>query len=276
MNLGGFLFRRIRSVRLAALTAALSAAQAASANPRPLPFTYTYETLPEGGREIEQYADLTPVRVYTANAATPVWYTATQFQTEFEYGLTDRLELGLYVTLVPTSSSFSFTPSLPQGNGVKQRLRYRFADAGSGPVDLAVYAEVAENEREIELEGKLIVQRRVGPIRLAGNAWVEREFYYTGPGEWVINPTIGAVLEALPRLEVGIEYWMRAEYPDQAEPRVFNRGPNHFLGPTLMVQFSDFWWSTGVYARINELHRTAAVGDAFGPVWIRMVVGLHL
>ena len=34
------------------------------ANPRPLPFTYVYETLAEGDAELEQYGDLTPVRAY--------------------------------------------------------------------------------------------------------------------------------------------------------------------------------------------------------------------
>ena len=30
------------------------------ASPRPLPFSYTYDTLPKGAIEIEQYVDLSP------------------------------------------------------------------------------------------------------------------------------------------------------------------------------------------------------------------------
>ena len=38
-----------------------------------------------------------------------------------------------------------FAPNMPEGTGVKQRLRYRFADAGRWPIDVAVYGEVVEN-----------------------------------------------------------------------------------------------------------------------------------
>jgi len=48
---------------------ALASAGAAHANPRPLPYTYIYETLPKGDAEIEQYADLTPLRVISPNDA---------------------------------------------------------------------------------------------------------------------------------------------------------------------------------------------------------------
>ena len=90
------------------------------------------------------------------------WHLASQFQVEIEYGITDRLELGLYLTLQPVDLDFPTAPDLGEGNGVKQRLRYRFADSGVWPVDVAVYGELTENQREIELEGKIILQRRVG------------------------------------------------------------------------------------------------------------------
>jgi hypothetical protein len=46
-------------------------------------------------------------------------------------------------------------PAMPAGTGIKQRLRYRFADAGRWPIDVALYGEVTENDREIELEAKV-------------------------------------------------------------------------------------------------------------------------
>jgi hypothetical protein len=263
-------------ISICALSGILGGAGVARANPRPLPFTYIYETLPAGESEIEQYGDFTPVRAYPADSATPVWYGATQFQTEYEYGITDRLELGLYFTFVPTSPSFTSTPTMPNGNGLKQRLRYRLAEAGQWPIDLALYGEVSENEREIELEGKLILQRRVGDLRIAANAWVERELYYSGGKEWVLNPTAGAVYEVSPSIQPGIEWWMRVEYPDESEPKAFARGPNHFLGPTALLEFGKIWWSSGVYFRLNDTGRPVAVGDNFGKIWVRTVVGVSL
>lgn len=244
-------------------------------NPRPLPFSYIHETLAQGDAELEQYVDLTPLRAYSASGAA-VWYGASQFQTEFEYGITDRLELGLYVTYAPSDPAYSLTPTMFLGNGIKQRLRYRLAETGAWPIDVALYGEVAENEREIELEAKIILQRHFGRLRLVGNAWVEREFYYDGEREWVLNPTLGAVFEVTPSVQPGLEYWVRAEYPDGDTRRVFNHGPHHYLGPTLLLQMGRLWWSNGVYLRMNDYDRTVAVGDSFGALFVRSVIGLGL
>jgi len=258
-------------VAVAAAAALGAASRPAQANPRPLPYTYIYETLPAGDAEVELYADLTPLRAIDANGA-PAWILASQFQTEIEYGLTDRLELGLYLTLAPMDPSVMFAPSMPEGTGVKQRLRYRFADAGRWPIDLAVYGEVTETEREIELEGKVILQRRLGPFRIAANAWAEREFYFSGAREWVLNPTAGVVLEKWITAQPGIEYWMHAEHADGGGWVV---GPEHYLGPTMILQFGKIWWSNGFYFRLNGLTTPPiGSGDPYGAVWARTIVGI--
>lgn len=257
---------------LAGLAACTALAHPARANPRPLPFTYIYETLPAGDAEVELYTDLTPLRAIDANAA-PAWYLSSQFQAEIEVGLTDRLELGLYLTLSPTQPGLQDTARTPEGTGIKQRLRYRFADAGRWPIDLAVYGEVTENDHEIELEGKIILQRRVGPVRFAANAWAERELYFAGNHEWVLNPTAGAVLEKWIAVQPGIEYWMRAEHLDGGG---WVLGPEHYVGPTVLLQLGKIWWSTGVYLRANGPHAPAiGSGDPFGPVWARTIVGIN-
>ena len=128
----------------------------AHATPRPLPVTYIYETLGQGEAEVEQYVDLTPVPGTQLLSAKPQTYLASQFQTEYEYGITDRLELGLYVTLTPNASNgfVNNASVMMEGNGSKQRLRYRIADEGVLPSTSAVYGEVTENERYVELEAK--------------------------------------------------------------------------------------------------------------------------
>src|SRR5579862_653462 len=154
-----------------AAAAALAWSPSAVATPRPLPFTYNYETLGEGELEIEQYVDMVPVKVQSA-AGNPIWTPTSQFQTEFEYGITNHLELGLYLTLAPTPNPNelpSAPPPLTEGTGSKQRLRWRLFDEGTLPVDLDLYGELTENETEFELEGKIILQRRFGNLRIAAN-----------------------------------------------------------------------------------------------------------
>lgn len=249
-------------------------ARQASATPAPLPFTYIYETLPAGDAEVELYTDLTPLRLINLNGnGGNVTQLVPQFQSEIEYGLTDHLELGLYLVLVPTDSgAFNPAPSTLEGTGVKQRLRYRFAEAGQWPIDLAIYGEVVENTHEIELEGKIILQRRLGPLRIAANAWGEREYYFSGEREWVLNPTAGVVFEKWIRVQPGVEYWMHGELSNEGH---WNLRPQHYLGPTVMFQFGKIWWSNGFYFRMNGLQTPAAgTSDAYGAVWARTIVGI--
>ena len=257
------------------LSASLLSASRANANPRPLPFTYIYETLPEGETELEQYVDYTPVKALLSTGS-PVFYGVSQFQTEFEYGITDRLELGLYVTFAPKpGDSYAQVPTMIEGNGVKQRLRLRLAEEGQWPVDVALYGELTENEQEIEVEAKVILQKRFGDFRAVANLWAEREFYFENKRDWVLNPTAGITYQVSPTVTPGIEYWMRVEFPDPApSPRPFNVGPHQFVGPTLMLNLGRLWWTSGVYVRLNEFGRSLQPGDAFGSVWFRTVIGV--
>jgi len=162
-------------MRARLVLAILLAAPLANATPRTFPFTYNYETLPEGSAELELYGDITPVKALAASTGAPTFYGATQFQAELEYGLLDRLELGVYFTFVPRpGDSFTQVAAMTEGNGLKQRLRLRLAEAGEWPLDVAFYGEVVENDQEIELEAKVILQRRIGRVRLATNLWAER------------------------------------------------------------------------------------------------------
>jgi hypothetical protein len=260
------------------VAAVVTLSRAAAASPRPLPFTYPYETLAEDEVEIEQYVDLTTVKAIPVATGEPAWLNIYRLQTEFEYGITDRLELGLYVQLVPSpSDAWSSAPSFPGGNGIKQRLRLRLAEEGEWPVDVALYGEVAELENEIELEAKIILQKRFGRARAMINLWSEREYYYDGRADWVFQPTAGLTYEVTPTFHPGVEYWMRYEIPDNAPPqKVFNDGPHHYIGPSVMLSFGKLWWTTGGYWRASDASRTVAIGDNTGHFWARTIIGLSL
>lgn len=272
------LAQRRRASIVSALLALVTPA-GALANPRPLPFTYQHEQLPKGEAEVEQFADVTPVRARNEATGDPVWYGLSQFQTEYEHGLTDRLELGLYVSFVPQSAvGFTQLPRATEGTGLKQRLRFQLAPTGAWPLDLSLYGEVVENEREIELEGKLIVQRRLGPARLIANFTAEHELYFDGKRDLVLAPSAGLTVEASPSVQPGIEWWMDAEYPETNPPakRPFALGPHHYVGPALLLQLGRLWWTTGVYLRASDTNHTLQPGEGFGNVWARTIIGIGL
>ena len=80
-------------------------------------------------------------------------------------------------------------------DGLKQRLRYRIGREGELPIDIALYLEVAELHDEIELEEKVILQKRFGQLKATANLWVEQGFERGGEVSFTLNPTVGLVYE---------------------------------------------------------------------------------
>ena len=266
---------------IAVVTLGLAGSAAPShANPRALPFTYTTDTLARGAVELEQYVDLVLLRAFSSSSSAFQWYLPSAFQTEVEIGLADRLELGLYMTFVPDAGDqFGSKALYPgTGNGLKQRLRYIFADPGAQPIDVGVSGELVENEREVELEAKVLLQRRFDRLRIAANLSGELELYFSGQRELVVNPSLGATYEIAPSLHVGIDSWLRGEYPRNPPPpqRTFGLGPQAYVGPAVMVNFGKLWWAVAGYVRVTEPTHHLKLGEPYGPVYIRSMIGYDL
>lgn len=270
-NIHAMPFRRLLAAAACSVLPLLAAGRA-EANPRPLPYTYPYGTLTEGAAEIEQYVDLTPLRYVAENGEVP-WAPRYKLQTEFEYGITDRLELGLYL-------QFAQAPGASLGfDGIKQRLRYRFAETGDWPIDVAIYGEVAELPDELELEQKVILEKDFGDLSLIANLWIEQEFArYTGKVTPILNPTFGATYQITPTFRAGAEYWLHAALgvdDDNGQPN-FNAAVHQFVGPALALVWGKLWWSAAAYVRLDHMDREIHPGDTFGHVWVRSVIGLSL
>jgi hypothetical protein len=257
-------------------------ATTASANPRPLPFSYPYETLPQGKVEVEQYMDFVPVRVEREKldgTLEGVWSVRSVLTTELEWGITDRLEAGFYFQFRQGASGT--TPFL-RFDGVKQRLRYRFAETGELPVDIGIYLEIAEFHNELEFEEKLLLSKRLGDVVLVANLWVEQEWYFQdSTTKYIYNPTVGASYEITPRFHVGLEYWARGRFDDTSDDPV-NDGSDaptqahHYLGPTFLYQQGSLFISLGAYVRLDDFGDSAVVNDPFGKLWIRSIIGVEL
>lgn len=272
------LWRTIPIMTAASAAALLMGERPSEASPRALPFTYTSETLGKGEVEIEQFADLTWLKGLSTSTGAPVDYAATTLQTELEFGALNRLELGVYFVITPSpGDSITQTAALPDATGIKQRIRYAFADPGEWPLDLNAYFEVVENQREVELEAKLIVQRRIGRLRLVANLSGELELYYAPIRDYVLNPSAGATVEIVPAFHVGIDSFGRVEFPDPpVHPRPFSLGPAIYAGPAVLFNIGKLWWSTGFYARFTEITHSLVPSEPYGPFWLRTAIGVEL
>lgn len=271
---------------LAAAAAVAAMPGIALATPRSLPFTYPYETLPEGALEVEQYIDLIPVRVARElpdGTTDGVVSMRSVLQTELEYGLTDKLEVALYFMFRQGASAG--TPFM-RFQGLKQRLRYRFKENGEWPINVGIYLELAELHNELEFEEKILLSRRFGALNIAANLWVEQEWYWQDrETKFIFNPTIGAAYELSPKLTIGAEYWVRGRFDKATAPATpamdgaLDDSPTatvHYAGPTVMLQGTKGFISVGVYARLDNLGSGVAVGDSFGKLWIRALIGIDL
>ncbi|MBK7857468.1 MAG: hypothetical protein IPJ65_02360 [Archangiaceae bacterium] len=258
----------------------LLGATAAAAHPRALPMSYFASTEPKGEVELEQYVDLVPT-VARNGSGDYVGYLETLLATELEYGITDRLELGVYVTLVPQpGDGFNSTPQAISGNGMKARLKWSLAEEGSWPIDVALYGELVFNHREAEVELKAIFERQLGIARLALNLVAELESYWAGGRELVLNPSFGVTFEVTKMVHLGLEYWLHLELPIVRPPNIngwaFNWGPHHYVGPAVMLDFGRVWWAAAAYVRVSQGEHALVPGDAYGQLWVRTVVGVTL
>jgi hypothetical protein len=257
-------------------------ASTASANPRPLPFSYPYETLPQGKVEVEQYMDFVPVRVEREKldgTLEGVWGVRSVLTTELEFGITDRLEFGFYFQFRQGASG---TTPFMRFDGVKQRIRYRFAETGELPVDIGIYLEIAEFQNELEFEEKILLSKRLGSFVLVANLWVEQEWYFQdSTTKYIYNPTAGASYEISPRFHVGLEYWARGRFDDTSDDPITagDDAPikaHHYLGPTFLYQQGAVFLSLGVYGRLDDFGDSAVAGDPYGKIWVRSILGVEL
>ncbi len=221
-------------------TLALLLAPHAFAGERLFAWTYGSGTVPQGGLELEHYL--------TAETHGGPAKTDWQHQVELEYGVTNNLELGLYIVGEQVGGGpLNFS-------AYKGRFRYRLAPVGTWPVDVAVYAEyvgfIGENSRE--LEEKIILERDFGKrLVTALNLTGEQVLGESGT-EIVFEPTLGVGVHVVPWFSVGAE----AKY----EQVLGEGGPMFWAGPNAHVSGKGgrFWWTVAAMYGLTDETRADA------------------
>ena len=264
-----------------------SAPATAFATPHLLPFTYGYDTLPEGEAEIEAITDVNMLRVYADPAGDAskgkLYEPQYLLTTEYEYGISDRVELGLYQTFYSTPQNGG--DNTLGFDGLKWRVRTRLAEAGEWPVDVSLYFELETMHDELSFEEKINLEKTFGHLRLLANLWVEEPIQrpWDSPrmGQkltFVVNPTAGFSYQITPTFHLGVEYWARGMLsPSNADgdQERHNDAVHHFVGPAVNFNFGKVWLTVATYAQAGAL-AAPQPGDAYGPFWGRAMFGLEL
>jgi hypothetical protein len=191
------------------------------ADQRSYVWTYEYSTLEAGEAEFEQYYTIS-----SPNRGSLQGTTTTELNLEFEVGMTDRFDFGLYQVF----------EQLPENSlryvGYKLRFRYRFAEQGRYFLDPLFYLEYKGKPDFFRhaIEGKIILAKTMGNWNVALNpAW---EFAKEGDEqelEW--EYTAGVNYRIAPLLRLGLE--------------TFGNANRQYWGPVIAHGVGDLWVSLG-------------------------------
>lgn len=180
-----------RACLLIAVAASIAAAPPVHAHLRDYLFTIPYWTSPKGQYELEIYNDY---------RRTDSDQGVFLHQTEFEYGITDRLAAGVYAVLEKKGAgSFDYVRT-------KLETTYRLAESGRLPVDPALYLEykIGAGDRDDEIEAKLILSKDFARTwNVTANAIFEKE--RSSGADWETGYTIGVSRWLSPKMTAGLE-----------------------------------------------------------------------
>ncbi len=214
------------------------------ANERKFAYTYESGTMPAGTRELEFWATWREGR---AN-----FYSAFDYRTEFEFGVTDRLLASLYLNWHRETLADPANPSQKIDNqefeGISSEWKYKLLDPVADPVGLALYQEYTVHTDEFEWESKLILDKKMGDVLAAYNAVVEPDWEF-GPDntEYALN------LEN----DLGLTYFFTSAFSAGLEARNTNqkdrtspglRNSTLFVGPVVSYARNE-WYITATFLR---------------------------
>lgn len=179
-----------------AVAAVLAGDGAAFAHQRDYVLNEPYYTTRKGEWELEVLTDYNQTDFDNDNTH------SFKQQYEIEYGLTSRLQVAYYEIVKWTRTNDW------QRDALKVETKYRFAEAGEWPVDVALYGEYeGPNGRQDTdsdtLEGKLIVSKDLGPWNVVTNLIVERKI--NQHDFWGVAYTAGVSYPITQRVRAGLE-----------------------------------------------------------------------
>ena len=198
-------------------------------------FAWSYESTgsPAGLSEYEQWA------TWKTDKSGDERFERLEFRQEFEHGLTDRLQVGFYF------ANWRYTRTA-EGSDTEVRsssleLIYNLRDPMTSALGVAIYGEVTLGPQVCELEGKLLLEKNLGPLVLVANsileaAWEDEDW---GQDEGKFEQTLGLSRQLSPKLLFGAEALYEVAFPDWSDT-----GESLFYaGPTASVR-SRGWWLT--------------------------------
>lgn len=199
-------------------------------------FTYSYEatTHPVGSVEYEQWV------TWKTHKHDDPGFDRIEFRHELEFGITENLQLGLYLSDWRIQNGRSVDDGVEWRNAAVEFI-YNLTDPVTEPIGSALYGEFKFGDELLELEAKIILQKNFGKWVFAWNGTIEAEWEgeHFDEDNGVFEQTLGASYQFSPSLLVGFEALHEIEYED------WSQWGDHavYLGPNMSYRAQD-WWIT--------------------------------
>jgi hypothetical protein len=158
-------------------------------------FTYTYQStvLNKGQRELESW--------HTFRTGRDDFYLRYDNRTEYEIGLGSNLQTAFYLNFTSKTNTLmdDSIKSLSTENeiGFSNEWKLKLLDPVAHPIGLALYAEVGIGSSEFDLEGKVILDKKIGHLTIAFNGVYEYEFapyYKNNELDWETEQKLNGLL----------------------------------------------------------------------------------
>jgi len=201
-------------------------------------FTFLYEapTSPPGSVELEN-------TVTWEHGST---WNDVFIRDEFEIGITDRFQLGLY----PLDWSHQSDHGL-EYNGGAVELIYNLSNPVVDPIGISLYEEIGAARQHFESESKLIAQKNFGRWIFDYNATLEAEWEdrHLEQENGEFRQALGASYEISPRLSIGVEFLHEFVVPDWQDAEKIR---NAFVGPNVSYRRAQWFVTVTALAQATD------------------------
>ena len=235
----------------------------AEANERRFGYSYESTTTPQGHLEFENWA------TFERGTREDDGARSLAFRHELEYGLTDRLQLDVYLADWTWSDPFRSESSTHYDDSALV-LKWNHLHPLENAIGIASYHEIKVGDEFLELENKLILEARRDRWSFVHNLALEAEWEGRDLDERsgeIVN-SLGASCEVSPRTFLGLEALHEIPLPDWDA-----RGKsNLFAGPNASFRFGgagDWWLTTTALTRVSG-------GDDEPTYQLRVILGVSL
>jgi hypothetical protein len=168
-------------------------------------FTYVYQStvMGKGFKEVE-------ISSTTRLGKNEGYFAALDNRIEFEVGLGGKLQTAFYLNFsnVTTDNGTGVNQTSFIFKGISSEWKYQVSDPSKNALGFALYSELGLNTDEVELETKLIFDKKINRTTLALNLTYEPEWYFsTGETEVETNiaGSFGLSYAFTPSLSAGFE-----------------------------------------------------------------------